>query len=184
MAGWLVFEGEGNFTLLGVTIVGIIGSVAGAMVFFALGAWFGEERVRWLIRRYGKFVFISEQDLDRAEAWFDRYGEAVIFFGRMVPLVRSLVSIPAGVSNMNLPRFTLYTAVGTGLWSFLLAYAGYVLGRNWPLVIEWVDQYEKVVIVLLALGLVAFIVYKVRTRSAVPAPPDEDVGSVAEVDVG
>ncbi len=164
MAGWLAYERERGFTLLGVTLVGLIGSVAGALVFYALGYWFGEERVRFLVQRYGKWLLLSEKDFDRALDWFERHGELVIFFGRMIPLVRSLISIPAGLAAMRLPRFTLYTAVGTGLWSFLLALAGYLLGQNWPLVMEWVDRYEKVVLALLAVAVVVFVVTRVRQR--------------------
>ena len=164
MAGWLAYEREGSFTLLGVTLVGALGSVAGALVFYALGYWFGEQRVRELLRRYGKWFLLSEEDFDRALAWFDRYGEYVIFFGRMVPIVRSLISIPAGIASMNLARFGAYTAVGTALWSFLLGYAGYELGRNWPLVIEWMGRYEKVVLVLTAVAVIYFVVRRIRQR--------------------
>ena len=164
MAGWLAFEKEGNFTLWGVTLVGIAGSVAGAFVFYGLGYWFGEERVRLLLRKFGKWFLLTEEDFDTALAWFDRYGEFVIFFGRMVPIVRSLVSIPAGIASMRLGLFSIYTAIGTGLWSFLLALAGYILGKNWTLVMDWIDQYEKVVLVLAVGGVTFFIVNRLRKR--------------------
>jgi membrane protein DedA with SNARE-associated domain len=164
MAGWLAYEQEGNFTLWGVTLVGAIGSVAGALVFYGLGYWFGEQRVRELLQRYGKWFLLSEDDFDTALAWFDRYGEYVIFFGRMVPIVRSLISIPAGIASMNLGRFGAYTAVGTALWSFLLGLAGYVLGQNWPLVMEWMGRYEKVVLALAVLAVIIFVVRRVQQR--------------------
>lgn len=164
MAGWLAYEGEGNFTLLGVTLVGGLGSVSGALVFYGLGYWFGEQRVRRLMEKYGKWLLLKVEDLDKAIEWFDRYGEHVIFFGRMVPIVRSLVSIPAGLASMNLARFSLYTALGTSLWSLLLALAGYLLGRNWPVVMDWVGRYEKVVLVLVVVGLAAFIGLRLRQR--------------------
>ena len=171
MAGWLAYEGEGNFTLWGVTIVGGIGSVSGALVFYGLGHWFGEQRVRVLMEKYGKWLLLKVEDLDKAIEWFDRYGEHVIFFGRMVPIVRSLVSIPAGLASMNLARFSLYTALGTSLWSFLLALAGYLLGRNWPMVMEWVGRYEKVVLILAVVGVLAFIIIRLRQRML--AKPEE-----------
>ncbi|MBS1249737.1 MAG: Protein DedA [Chloroflexi bacterium] len=164
MAGWLAFEKEGNFTLWGVTLVGAIGSIAGALVFYGLGYWFGEERVRELLRRYGKWLLLTEADFDTALAWFERYGELVIFFGRMVPIVRSLVSIPAGIASMNLGLFNIYTAIGTALWSFLLALAGYILGQNWGLVLEWIDKYEKVVLVLGVGVVIFFVVSRLRQR--------------------
>ncbi|MBN1260739.1 MAG: DedA family protein [Anaerolineae bacterium] len=164
MAGWLAYDKVGGFSLLGVTLVGAIGSVAGALVFYGLGYWFGEGRVRELLRRFGKWLLLSESDFDTALAWFDRFGEAVIFFGRMVPIVRSLVSIPAGIASMNLPRFSLYTAIGTALWSFILALAGYILGQNWPLVMDVVSRYEKVVLVLAVVGVVVFVVRRLGQR--------------------
>lgn len=166
MAGWLAYEGEGNFTLLGVTIIGGVGSVAGALVFYGLGYWFGEDRVRNLIDRYGKWFLLKVSDFDMAIDWFERYGEYVIFFGRMVPIVRSLVSIPAGIASMNLPRFTLYTALGTSLWSFLLALAGFVLGANWTLVMDWIGRYEKVVLVVSVAAVLIFVITRLRQQLA------------------
>jgi len=162
MAGWLALDG--HFTLLGVTAGGITGSVAGAFVFYVLGKLLGEERVRQLLRDYGKWLMLTEEDFDKALAWFNRYGEGVIFFGRMVPVVRSLVSVPAGIADMNLGRFAIYTAIGTGLWSFLLAIAGYLLGQSWPLVYEWISRYEKIVLIFGALAVIVFVVHRWQKR--------------------
>ncbi len=165
MAGWLAFEGQDNFTLLGVTLIGGVGSVSGALVFYGLGYAFGEERVRLLLERYGKWLLLKVDDLDTAIDWFDRYGELAVFFGRMVPIVRSLVSIPAGIAGMNLVRFSVYTAIGTSLWSLLLASAGFHLGKNWTLVTEWVARYEKVVLLLTVAGLIVFVIRRLRRRA-------------------
>mgnify|MGYP001086836724 CR=1 FL=1 len=162
LAGSLALQGR--FTLLGVTIMGTLGSMAGALVFYAVGHLFGEDRVRVLIRRYGRWAMLSEADFDTALDWFDRYGEKVIFFGRMVPIVRSLISVPAGLAQMHLLAFGAYTAVGTGLWSFILAFAGYLLGRSWHLVSEWVGRYEKVTLVAVGLVVVLFIVRRFIQR--------------------
>jgi membrane protein DedA with SNARE-associated domain len=162
LAGSLALEGR--FTLLGVTAMGTLGSVAGALVFYVLGYLFNEERVRLLMRRYGRWLMLSEADFDKALVWFDRYGEKVIFFGRMVPIVRSLISIPAGIANMNLGYFGVYTAMGTGLWSFLLAFAGYLLGKSWPLVSAWVSRYEKAAIGIVAVVVIVFFVRRLRRR--------------------
>ncbi len=165
MAGWLAFEKRGGFTLWGITLVGAVGSVAGAMVFYGLGYWFGEERVRYLLRRFGKWLLLSENDFDTALAWFNRYGELVIFFSRMVPIVRSLISVPAGLASMNLGRFTIYTTLGTALWSFVLALAGYILGQNWHLVMDWINRYENAVLILAGVAAVAFITRRLYQRS-------------------
>ena len=155
LAGSLTLDGP--FSLLGVTLIGAFGSVIGAYFFYGLGYWFDERRVRWLMERYGKWFMLSVDDLDRAMAWFQRFGEYVVFFGRMVPLVRSLISVPAGLVRMNLIRFTLYTAIGTAFWSFILAMAGRLLGQNWKMVTEWVDRYENVVLGLVIVSVVAFV---------------------------
>jgi membrane protein DedA with SNARE-associated domain len=171
LAGWLTLGEEASFTLLGVTVVGAIGSVAGAFFFYGLGAWFDESRVRVLLQRYGKWFMLSEGDLDVALVWFDRYGEYVIFFGRMVPIVRSLISVPAGLASMPLGTFSVYTAVGTALWSFLLAFAGRMLGENWHLVSDFIDNYEHVVIIVAVLAFVYFVFTRWRAlqRSKVEA---------------
>ena len=157
LAGWLTLDKSTGFTLFGVTLVGAIGSGAGAFCLYGLGKWFDESRVRFLLRRYGKWFLLSENDLDVALKWFNRYGEYVIFFGRMVPIVRSLISVPAGLASMHLGRFTFYTALGTALWSFLLAFAGRMLGSRWELVAEIIDRYETVVILLVVVAVLAFI---------------------------
>jgi membrane protein DedA with SNARE-associated domain len=170
LAGSLALEGR--FTLLGVTAVGTVGSIAGALVFYAVGHLFGEARVRFLMRRYGRWLMLSEADFDKALEWFDRYGERVIFFGRMVPIVRSLISIPAGIASMNLGFFCLYTAIGTGMWSFLLALAGYLLGKSWPLVSEWVSRYEKAAIVIGILAVVIFFARRLLQRRQLSSSVD------------
>ena len=162
LAGSLVIEGR--FTLVGITLVGAVGSVAGALVFYGLGRLLGEVRIRALLRRYGRWLMLSEGDFDKALDWFNRYGEKVIFFGRMVPIIRSLVSIPAGIARMKLRWFGLYTAIGTALWSFLLALAGYLLGHSWPLVSEWIGRYEKAVIGVVLAVVAAFILKRLWDR--------------------
>lgn len=170
LAGSLALEGR--FTLLGVTAMGTVGSIAGALVFYALGHLFGEPRVRFLIQRFGKWMMLSEADFDRALEWFERYGERVIFFGRMVPIVRSLISIPAGIARMNLGFFCLYTAIGTAMWSFLLAFAGYLLGKSWPIVSEWVSRYEKAAIVIGIVVVVVFFARRLLQRRQSSSPVD------------
>jgi membrane protein DedA with SNARE-associated domain len=162
LAGSLVLSGR--FTLAGITLVGAAGSVAGALVFYGLGRLLGEDRIRGLLRRYGRWLLLGEEDFDKALAWFNRYGEKVIFFGRMVPIVRSLVSIPAGIARMAMGRFVLYTAIGTAFWSFILALAGYLLGHSWPLVSAWVSKYERIVLAVGAVGVTVFVVRRLRER--------------------
>ncbi len=174
LAGWLTLDDSTGFTLLGVTIVGAIGSVAGAFFFYGLGKWFDESRVRYLLRRFGKWFMLSEGDLDVSLAWFERYGEYVIFFGRMVPIVRSLISVPAGLANMNLVHFSVLTAIGTALWSFVLALAGRLLGAQWTLVAEFIDRYETLVIIAAVLGVAYFFFMRVRKQIREKRTPEPD----------
>ncbi|GAB4475956.1 MAG: DedA family protein [Anaerolineae bacterium] len=176
-AGFLVSSGK--FTLPGVLFWSTLGAVLGAIALYYIGLWADEPVVRGFTRRYGRYIALTEKDLDRAMAWFDRYGQAVIFFGRLIPLVRSLISLPAGMNRMRLPRFLLFTTLGSLLWNVVLSGAGYLLGENWESILDIVDKYEKVWLVLLGVGFVAFVVHRVlewRKRKAVSS------GSMTPVD--
>jgi membrane protein DedA with SNARE-associated domain len=162
LAGSLTLKG--SFSLAGITLVGMIGSVAGAWVFYGIGYWFDEKRVRFLIQTYGKWFILSTNDLDRALTWFQRYGGWVVFFGRMIPMVRSLISVPAGLAKMNLGKFTLFTALGTACWSYLLAFAGQTLGKNWGQVEEYLAHYEAVVWIVLSIGVITFAFKKLNPQ--------------------
>lgn len=124
---------QGRLTLVGVVLAGVLGSVAGSLVLFALGRYFSEERLKEWTVRYGQWLLLSAEDLERAFEWFDRHGKEAVFLARLVPGVRSLISIPAGICRMDLVPFLLYTALGTAVWSGALAYGGVLLG----------DQYER-----------------------------------------
>jgi membrane protein DedA with SNARE-associated domain len=155
----------GRFSLLGITLVGMLGSVAGAWVFYGIGYWLDENRVRFLIRRFGRYMLLSTNDFDRAVGWFQRHGDMVIFFGRMVPMVRSLISIPAGLAKMSPIRFTLLTAMGTACWSFGLAFIGKLLGENWVLIDQFLSTYELIVAIMFVLIFIVFFVRRIRKLS-------------------
>lgn len=162
LAGSLTIDGP--FTLLGVTLAGSAGSIAGAWVFYGLGRWYDEQRIRVLVRNYGKWFLLKEEDLDRAVSWFRRYGELAVFFGRMVPIVRSLISIPAGMAHVSALKFTLYTALGTTAWNLALALAGRLLGQGWALVSDFVERFQNFIIVIIAVALLAFITSRLFTK--------------------
>jgi len=149
-----------SFTLWGVILAGMVGSVLGAIILYYFGYFANEALIRTFIRRFGRFLFVSEADLDKALTYFNHYGDSVIFFGRLVPLVRSLISIPAGMAGMPLPRFLFFTALGTALWSGLLATAGYFLGQNWEQVLGWVEVYQNIFLGILGVALVGLIFVK------------------------
>lgn len=158
LAGFLV--GQGRMTFVGAALAATAGSVAGALVLYSLGAVYGEQRVRGLVRRYGCWLGIAERDLDRAQGWFRDHGGSAVFFGRLAPLVRSLVSVPAGVARMPLGAFVLYTALGSGLWNAALIGAGWLFGANWWLV----ERYQKAFGTMVAMALVVLAVWFVGRR--------------------
>jgi len=155
LAGFLA--GEGRFWLPAVILAATMGAVAGALILYYAAYWFGEARLRWLIRKYGKWFAVSERDLDSANAWFDHHGYKAVFLCRMVPIVRSLVSLPAGLRRMNLVPFIAYTAIGSGLWNSLLIVAGWWLGDNWEDVSHLVDYLDYPMYVAIIGALIWFI---------------------------
>jgi len=173
LAGFLAADGKMNFW--GVVLSGTIGSVIGAVVLYWAGMYANETIVRRLVRRYGRYFLIDENDVNKTLATFTRFGPAAVFIGRLIPLVRSLISIPAGMERMNPVVFVVLTTLGTALWSALLAYAGLVLGQNWNQVLGWLSQYQKVVLAVIGVAVVLFVVYKVRQlrTNQTPAPTNE-----------
>ncbi len=151
MAGFASAMGDMN--IIAVIIAGTLGSVLGALPLYYLGTVFDEKRLYRLAEKYGKYFLIKPSDVTNAQAWFNKYGKAVIFFGRMIPAIRSLISIPAGMNRMPMLSFLVLTTLGSAIWTTLLAYAGYVLGANYEQVAEFISPISKlVVIVVLIIG--------------------------------
>lgn len=162
LAGFLVEQGEFSFWL--VILSGTLGSLAGALLLYALGVWADEAILRRWVRKYGKWIQVTEKDIDRSMHWFDRFGQPVIFFGRMIPIVRSLISIPAGMDHMSMGKFLTFTTIGSVLWNLLLTYGGMLLGENWPKIIDWLDIYQNIVLgilVILALAVLVWLIYRI-----------------------
>lgn len=174
-AGFLVERGE--FSMVGVLAAASVGVLAGALVIYYIGMWADEPVIRGFVRRYGKWLLLSEEDVDRSMAFFDRYGEWVVFFGRLIPIVRSLISLPAGMNRMSLPRFLLFTTLGSLIWNTVLGFAGYLLGANWERILAITDRYEKVWLALMALAVVAFFASRIigaRRKSRAAADSVEE----------
>ena len=152
---------SGSMGLVSAIVWATIGSVVGALALYALGAWFGRARFYSLA---SKIPFVKEADIERAEAWFVRRGPLAVLLGRVVPVVRSLISIPAGIERMKLLPFTLYTAIGSALWNSVLIGAGYALGANWAIVEEWISRYQLIVFGLAGIALVVWMVRKWTAR--------------------
>lgn len=138
---------RGSLTLFGVLTAATLGSVLGAIALYWVGQSVGRDRIYHIAARFGRILRVSERDVRRSEDWFQRYGTWTVFFCRMVPIMRSLISIPAGLVRMNLWVFIAYTAVGSLLWNLLLVGVGAALGTAWPMVTTWVGYYQNAVLV-------------------------------------
>lgn len=166
LAGFLTTRGE--FSFAGVVVAGMLGSVLGALPLYGLGRVVGERRLTAWADRHGHWVALSGEDIARATGWLDRHGAKAVLFCRLVPGVRSLISIPAGFAAMPLPQFLLYSAVGTGLWAALLALLGRLLGARYKLVDRFLGPVAYVVLGGLA---VAFAVRVWRRKRGAGARP-------------
>ncbi|HSM57984.1 MAG TPA: DedA family protein [Candidatus Sulfomarinibacteraceae bacterium] len=152
---------QGRLTLAGVVLAGTAGSLMGAVVLYYVGRWFSQERLERWATDHGAWLLLTANDVQQAFDWFGRHGRAVVFFGRLVPGIRSLISIPAGACGMRMAPFLLYTALGTALWSALLAYGGNLLGEQYESlgrVLRWATY------AVIALLLVAIISWAVKRR--------------------
>lgn len=150
-SGYLVVSGRFSFIL--VTLVGAIGCNAGSMVAYGIGAYGG----RPLAEKYGRWVWISKVDLDRAERWFDRFGDWAVFFGRMMPVVRAFIALPAGMGRMNIVRFNVFTFLGSLPWCWALAYAGVKLGDHWNILGPYFRRLDSVFAVALIAAAALFV---------------------------
>ncbi|WP_320066207.1 DedA family protein [Micromonospora sp. RTGN7] len=154
---------QGRMSLAGAIGWTTLGSVVGALALYAIGAMLGRDRTRAIVAR---LPLVKLADVDRTEAWFLRHGVKAVFFGRMIPVFRSLISIPAGVERMPVPTFLLYTTLGSLIWNTIFVLAGYLLGENWHVVEGYVGTFQNVVIVVCAVAVGWFVVTRVRRARA------------------
>lgn len=162
MAGHAAARGE--MTLGLVVLAGSGGSLLGALLWYGIGRWLGASRLRRLARRHGRWLTLAPEEVDRACGWFDRHGGKAVLLGRMVPAVRTLISVPAGIAGMALAGFLTFSAVGTAMWSAALAIAGYLLEGQTGKVSAWLDPVSTAVVI----GLVGIYVYRVATYRGGP----------------
>lgn len=153
---------QGRLTLVGVVLAGVLGSIAGSLVLFALGRQFDEKRLKKWTVDYGHWLLLSAEDMEKAFDWFDRHGRKAVFLARLVPGVRSLISIPAGICKMGLVPFILYTALGTAIWSGALAYGGMALGTQYERLGQVVRWATYVVIALAVLAIARWLIQRRR----------------------
>ncbi len=168
IAGLLIARGEMHVP--GVLLSAVLGTVSSALVVYGLGYKAGEPLIRKLVRRYGRWLLVGEDELNRALRLFDRYGHIVIMGGHLIPGVRSLISLPAGMSHMPLPRFVIYTTLGAATRVSLQIAAGVLVGQNWQWLIAFIQRFELLVVIVMA-GLAVLTVIRF-IRSVRPSGPE------------
>ncbi|HCJ52285.1 MAG: hypothetical protein A2898_05510 [Candidatus Kerfeldbacteria bacterium RIFCSPLOWO2_01_FULL_48_11] len=151
-AGFLWFGGKMSLWLI--VIASTAGSITGSLLSYWVGAYGG----RPFVKRFGKYLLLNEHDLEVTEGFFNRYGEKTIFISRFIPIIRHLISLPAGVGKMRMDKFLLYTILGAGIWNTFLAYMGYLLGENWERIRSW----GEVVDVILIIGIVGLVILFIK----------------------
>nr|WP_242613419.1 DedA family protein [Herbihabitans rhizosphaerae] len=154
--------GQGRMSLLMAIVMTTLGSIVGALLLYYLGVLLGPDRIR---RIADKLPLVKVSDVDKTEKWFAKHGVKAVFFGRMIPIFRSLISIPAGVERMRLTTFLAFTALGSLIWNTIFVLAGYWLGENWRSVEDYVGVFSKAVLVLVALAIAVFVVTRLRGRA-------------------
>lgn len=160
-AGFLWFDGR--LTVWQILISSTLGSLIGSLISYYIGLWYGEA----FIRRWGKYVLLNEHHLQQTSEFFARYGEGTVFMSRFIPIVRHLISIPAGVGKMNLAKFIIYTAIGATAWNMLLAWVGYKLNSNWHTIGRYTHIFDIIIIVAI-IGGALYLWYKktIRVKTA------------------
>ena len=152
-----------TYTKLNVPLVilfSTLGSLVGAIALYYIGKILNKERLIKIVNgKIGKVLCLKKDDIEKADKWFDNKGEKCVFFCRFVPIVRSLISIPAGMSEMNLPKFLIYTTIGSLIWNSVLVILGSVVGENWTSIVNIFDTYSNIALILLIFLFIAFVIW-------------------------
>lgn len=152
--GYLSFKGHLNLIL--VIISGTLGGTVGSIIAYLIGSRGG----RPLVEKYADKLHLSKEKIEKSDAMFNKYGDKIIFFSRLLPIIRTFISLPAGIAKMNFSKFVLYTIVGSAIWSVFLVYLGFIMGENW----ETIRSYYHYADVAMVILIIAFILYKIITR--------------------
>ncbi|NMG22882.1 DedA family protein [Brasilonema bromeliae] len=162
LAGFTARATPEKLNVIGVFFAGLLGSVLGALVWYYPGKYLGERRLQVWADKYGKWLSISSKDIVKAKGWFDQQGGKAVCIGRLVPGVRTLISVPAGMSHMHLLPFLIYSTLGSAVWVGLLTYSGYALGSQYELVDKYLAPVSKIVAVVLILAFVVWVMRRKR----------------------
>lgn len=150
----------GKFDFLLVVLVGTLGNLIGSLLAYALGYWGQENIVRSVIRKYGKYFLLSEHEFEKSQKSFDKYGELIVFASRLLPVLRTFISLPAGIAKMKLSKFILYTLVGSFLWSILLTYIGFTLGQRWNILEVYFRKFDVLIVAVLGAAVLFYLYHK------------------------
>ena len=158
-SGYVVWQGNTNMTLLGITLVGAIANLFGSLIAYYVGLIGG----RPVLEKYGKYILITHSNLERADKWFEKYGYEAVFISRMLPGIRTFISLPAGIAHMDIKKFIIYTFIGSLPWTFALGYIGVLLGPHWDLIESYFHILDIVVIIGI-IGFIAYVIYKYKYK--------------------
>lgn len=159
-AGSLIVTGK--FALLPVVLAGTLGNLIGSLLAYALGFWGQEAVVRKVIKKYGKFILVSEHEYDHAEQWFRKHGELIVLLSRVLPAIRTFISLPAGVAHMNLQKFVTYTVLGCFAWSLALTWVGVKLGERWETIGIYFHRFDALILFLLLIAVFYYLNRKLK----------------------
>src|ERR1035437_8903779 len=155
-AGFLAGVGVLNIWIA--ILIGAVGNLFGSLIAFFLGRKMGEDWIRVAIKKWGKLILVHEKDFDKSLAWFAKYGQGITFGSRLLPIVRTFISLPAGISKMNTKKFALFTFIGSFIWSGVLAFLGLKLGQNWQMIDPYFRKFQFLIVGLIILA-VGFYIY-------------------------
>ncbi|WP_200411197.1 DedA family protein [Virgibacillus salexigens] len=153
-----------KLSIIGVITSATAGSVIGAIVLYMIGLQLDVARLEKIVGRWGHILRITKNDIRKADSWFDKYGPWTVFFCRFVPLIRSLISIPAGMSNMNVGLFLLFTTIGTLIWNIILVYLGASVGDSWEVIVEYMKIYARLIYAILFLSVIILLYLFIKRR--------------------
>ncbi len=156
-----------KLNILGIVIASLLGSLSGAIMLYYIGKIFNKNRLKKIISgKVGKILRLKNSDIDKADKWFDTKGQKTVFFCRYIPLIRSLISIPAGMSEMHMSKFLVYTTIGSLIWNTVLIVIGSIVGNNWTSILSVLDTYSKIVVIVMVIVVILFVVlfYKKRLK--------------------
>ena len=153
LGGFYIFQGQLSF--LPVIFAGLIGTLLGALPWYGIGRFMNEKKLEIWLSKYGKWIGINPKDLDRSRIWFNNHGKALVFWGRLVPGIRTLISVPAGIELMPILPFLIWTTAGSMIWVLFLTTAGIILGESYSMVEVWIDPISKIIKIILLLTFIS-----------------------------